>query len=289
MWNCHCHSCRKASSVAYATWIKTRVASFSWLMVKSLLSLRYSSKTMLRTFCSRCGSVLPAYTEKDDCIFLPVRGITSEHNLAPTLDPFSDEMPAWYDMNNHLPCYTVAPGRGRALEPSAGQHKRCLNSIIEGGCLCGSIGHRIAGEVDAIRGCHCSRCRRRSGGAFIACMPVLFSDFQIDGDEKNITSFLLPKSAYYAYSFCSTCGTLIPTILPDGKRAAIAAGSLGSTPPVKIMSILHILRSVRPKIDIEHGFSVAAAIGCAKNGHLNNKACGVKIPDTHNFQSGELL
>lgn len=234
MWNCHCYSCRKASSVAYATWIKTQVSSFSWLIAKSLISRHYSSKTMLRSFCSRCGSVLPAYSEKENYIFLPASGITTEHNLVPSTDLFTLEMPTWYDMNGHLPCHTIKTGREHVREQYADQHTECLNSENEGGCLCGSIRYRITGVVDAIRACHCSRCRRRSGSAYFSAMPVLFSEFHLDGDEKNIASFFLPGSQYYGYNFCRTCGTLIPTVFPDGKRTVIAAGSLDTTPPIRL-------------------------------------------------------
>lgn len=217
MWNCHCHECRKASSVAFAVWIKSQPSSFSWLSVKSPVSLRYSSATMLRSFCSRCGTVLPAYSEKENCIFLPASGITTEHTLEPSADLFTDEKPPWYATGDR---------------PSIPATSECQHAENEGSCLCGSISYRITGEVDAIRACHCSRCRRRSGSAWFSAMPVLFSEFHIAGDEENMTSFFLPGSQYYGYSFCRSCGTLIPGIFPDGKRTVIAAGSLDSTPAV---------------------------------------------------------
>ena len=56
------------------------------------------------------NGVLPAYSEKDDCIFLPAGGITSEHNLAPTLDPVTDEMPAWWlNLDKKERCFSEHP------------------------------------------------------------------------------------------------------------------------------------------------------------------------------------
>ncbi len=235
IWNCHCHSCRKANSVAYATWIKTRVSSFKWLTIKSPITKRYSSPTMQRSFCSRCGSILPAYSKKEGSMFLPAGGITNEHSLVPSADLHADEMPLWHTMPDQ---------RRRDTKPVTGSlcdtqnsvlHTECPDRKTTGSCLCGAIKYSVSGEADAIRGCHCSRCRQRSGSAYFTGMPVLFTDFEIDGDENNITSFFLAGSQYYGYRFCRTCGTLVPSIFPDGKRTVIAAGSLDSTPPVRLM------------------------------------------------------
>jgi hypothetical protein len=144
----------------------------------------------------------------------------------PAADLFTDEIPSWYLMDNHMPRHVVTADQDHTGEQQG------AGSENEGSCLCGSISYRITGETDAIRACHCSRCRQRSGSAWFSAMPVLFSEFNIVGDEENVTSFFLSGSQYYGYSFCRICGTLIPGIFPDGKRTVIAAGSLDSTPAV---------------------------------------------------------
>lgn len=228
MWNCHCQTCRKTSSVAFATWIKTEVASFKWLDQKSSVISYYSSPAMLRSFCSKCGTVLPAFHEKDNCVFLPASGISTEHDLSPTADLFVEEIPSWYDLND-------AGAEVSVESKNTDWQAMDLHRKNEGSCLCGKIKYSITGEVDAIRGCHCSRCRQRSGTAFFAGLPVLFTDFQISGDENNTNEYFLPDSQYYRYSFCNSCGTVIPGIFPDGKRTVIGAGTLDSTSPVRLM------------------------------------------------------
>ena len=175
--------------------------------------------------------MLPAYNEKEECIFLPASGITTGHGLEPSADQFSDEIPEWYGMDTHQPCSVDVIDSAVESDQSSAQQAEFPTGTNEGSCLCGSLKYRITGGTDAIRGCHCSRCRQRSGASFFSAMPVLFSKFHIDGAEENITSFFLDGSQYYGYSFCNSCGTLIPTIFPDGKRTVIAAGSLDSTPP----------------------------------------------------------
>ncbi|MBT4522619.1 MAG: hypothetical protein HOC23_21690 [Halieaceae bacterium] len=227
MWNCHCADCRKASSVAYATWIKTRPSSFSWIDVKSPVSLRYSSESMLRSFCSSCGTVLPVYDEKEDCIMLPAGGITTDHGLTPSMDCCTDQIPTWYAMDG------CQPNSVNEIEDKAGS---CTS---EGSCLCGSITYSISGEHSGIRGCHCSRCRIRSGAAFFSAVPVLVSAYAPAFDESVTTVFFLPGSQYYRYSFCSSCGSLAPTLFPGAKRAVIPAGTLDTNPPLGLSHYIY--------------------------------------------------
>lgn len=231
MWKCHCQPCRKASSVAYATWIRGHPHSFSWSSGEELITLHRSSPTMLRAFCSCCGSVLPAYNERDKCIFLPASGIDTEHALVFTADRYIQQVPDWHSLYEPLPGSAAVSSRG-SLEASSQGDQPGRDCQQHGSCLCGDLSYRISGEFDAIRACHCSRCRRRSGSAYFAALPVNISELQLQGDEREITSYFLPGSQYYAYSFCRRCGSLAPAVFPNGKRGVVAAGTLDSSPPV---------------------------------------------------------
>lgn len=245
MWNCHCKFCRKSSSVAYATWIKTPRPAFWWGAEKSPRVQYKTPDDIVRSFCSRCGSILPAHNEKEDCIYLPASGISTEHDLCPTADHGTDHMPAWYRMKNHHPL--TVPVSNKAETTAGNPHMDC-----QGSCLCGKITYRISGAADAIRGCHCSRCRRRSGSGFFAAMPMMISDFQITGDKDHITSFFLQGSQYYGYSFCNSCGTLIPGIFPDGKRTIVAMGSMDTEPLLPLTYHIYV-SSKAPWLEIRAG------------------------------------
>ncbi|MCB1679023.1 MAG: GFA family protein [Halioglobus sp.] len=221
MWNCHCVNCRKASGVAFATWIKSAPAGFKWLRGGSAVASYDSSPALRRAFCARCGSVLPAHHLAGDYMMLPAGGIATAHGLTPAADLYNASAGTWYD--DDTPC------RQADLEADL---RRCRHT---GSCLCGAVTYTVTGQTDAIRACHCSRCRRRCGAGFFTGMPVLISDFQLRGDTGALTSFALPDTQYYRYRFCRGCGTILPGALPGTDRAVIAAGTLDSPPPVRLL------------------------------------------------------
>ncbi len=70
-----------------------------------------------------------------------------------------------------------------------------------GQCLCGAVTY-TADAVDAdVHSCHCSMCRRWSGGPGFAASV---GEIEFAGEE-NITRF--DSSAWAERGFCKTCGT----------------------------------------------------------------------------------
>ena len=51
-------------------------------------------------------------------------------------------------------------------------------SPAEGGCLCGSVRYRVAGDPVAATLCHCGSCRRASGGTNVAWAVFDKRDFE---------------------------------------------------------------------------------------------------------------
>ena len=58
--HCHCDTCRKAHSAAFATTAKVKREHFSWIRGEDLLRAFESSPGKMRRFCSRCGTQLIA-------------------------------------------------------------------------------------------------------------------------------------------------------------------------------------------------------------------------------------
>lgn len=89
---------------------------------------------------------------------------------------------------------------------------------MKGHCLCGAVGI-TARDNPEMSACHCSTCRRWSGGPFLTVHAG--KEVQISGTEK-VTVFR--SSDWAERGFCSTCGThlfyrLVPAneyILPAG-------------------------------------------------------------------------
>jgi hypothetical protein len=54
--HCHCRTCQKAHSAAFATTARVRREDFRWTQGEDVRSAYESSPGKLRHFCTRCGS-----------------------------------------------------------------------------------------------------------------------------------------------------------------------------------------------------------------------------------------
>lgn len=96
-----------------------------------------------------------------------------------------------------------------------------MGERYEGGCQCGSLGYRIDASLEDIAHCHCSICRRSSGGILTTWLTV----------EK--TSFHWTRSTPKAFAsspsctryFCGDCGAhlaLHTDLSPDTLDVSVA-------------------------------------------------------------------
>jgi hypothetical protein len=86
-----------------------------------------------------------------------------------------------------------------------------------GGCLCGSVRFEASPLRLDMDACHCSMCRRWSGGVFMA-VPC--------GDgvafQSAATLGIYRSSEYGERLFCRECGSSLIWRLQDGSSAAVA-------------------------------------------------------------------
>ncbi|HVM99386.1 MAG TPA: GFA family protein [Caulobacteraceae bacterium] len=76
-----------------------------------------------------------------------------------------------------------------------------------GRCLCGAVTYEIAGALAGVQLCHCSQCRRASGSAFAANMPVRAGNFRITAGERTLKAY--ESSPGKERVFCGACGSPI--------------------------------------------------------------------------------
>jgi hypothetical protein len=85
--------------------------------------------------------------------------------------------------------------------------------MIRGGCLCGGIRFEVARAVGPFELCHCNRCRKASGSAFVPWLGVLREDFRLLQGEELIRRYEAPlrdKPPPYRTCFCGRCGSPVP-------------------------------------------------------------------------------
>jgi hypothetical protein len=81
----------------------------------------------------------------------------------------------------------------------------------EGGCLCGAVRYRVAGDAVVTAWCHCTICRRSAGAPAVA-----WAMFPIDG-----FAYTAGKPGVYestpgvSRTFCAACGTPLACTGPN--------------------------------------------------------------------------
>jgi len=104
---------------------------------------------------------------------------------------------------------------------------------IRGSCLCGSVRFEIDRAVGPFELCHCRRCRKASGSAFVAGLGVLTADFRmLEGAEwvRRYEAPLLERPPAYRVAFCARCGSPVPDPAPDADWFEVPAGLLEDDP-----------------------------------------------------------
>jgi len=109
-------------------------------------------------------------------------------------------------------------------------------SMIRGSCLCGGVQLEIARAVGPFELCHCNRCRKASGSAFVAGLRVLRDDFRLLQGRELITTYEAPiweNPPAYRTSFCSRCGSPVPCPFADSPWFEVPAGLLDDDPQLR--------------------------------------------------------
>lgn len=94
----------------------------------------------------------------------------------------------------------------------------------KGRCLCGAVTFSVDGGKNEVGACHCSMCRRWSGGPLLvleAGNGVTFSG------EDSISVY--KSSEWGERGFCSKCGTNLFWRMSDGSFCVVSAGALEDT------------------------------------------------------------
>jgi hypothetical protein len=108
--------------------------------------------------------------------------------------------------------------------------------MIRGSCLCGGVRFEIARVVGPFELCHCSRCRKASGSAFVAGLGVSREDFRLLQGRDLIKTYESPiREAPPAYRacFCSRCGSPVPDPFAESPWFEVPAGVLDDDPQLR--------------------------------------------------------
>jgi hypothetical protein len=102
--------------------------------------------------------------------------------------------------------------------------------MIKGSCCCGRIKFQLKEKPLMMGTCHCSRCRKASGGTFVFVTKESLE--WVEG--KDFVATYIPNPPFkYNRNFCSSCGTSLGEILSSEKSFPISAHCLDDDPEVR--------------------------------------------------------
>jgi hypothetical protein len=108
--------------------------------------------------------------------------------------------------------------------------------MIRGSCLCRGVRFEITRTVGPFELCHCSRCRKANGSAFVAGLAVERADFRLVQGGDLIQTFEAPvreSPPAYRTHFCSRCGSPVPDAFGDSTSLEVPAGLLDDDPQLR--------------------------------------------------------
>ena len=92
-----------------------------------------------------------------------------------------------------------------------------MGERLNGGCLCGAVRFSAEPKDRSMGVCHCSMCRRWSGGVYMAVECT--GDVAI-GDETALGVYR--SSGYGERVFCKTCGASLMWRMQDGSHHSVS-------------------------------------------------------------------
>ena len=106
---CHCSLCRKASGSAFAANVVVEGEDFAIVAGDEAIGRHRSSATLVREFCTRCGS--PLVSRRDGITQVRVRmgTLDTPHAHGPGAHIFVASKADWFEIHDTLPQHTDRP------------------------------------------------------------------------------------------------------------------------------------------------------------------------------------
>jgi len=100
--------------------------------------------------------------------------------------------------------------------------------MTTGSCLCGAVRYEIDGPFSAMVNCHCSMCRKEHGTEFATFAVAPAEGFRWLAGEDRVANYA--SSPQGGRSFCRSCGSALPSVIPGMQVVVAPAGNLEGDP-----------------------------------------------------------
>ncbi len=109
-------------------------------------------------------------------------------------------------------------------------------AMIRGSCLCGGVRFELDRAAGPFELCHCTRCRKASGSAFVAGIYAKREDLRLLQGQDLVRTYDAPlrdTPPPYRACFCSRCGSPLPDLESRSPTLEIPAGILDDDPALR--------------------------------------------------------
>jgi len=102
--------------------------------------------------------------------------------------------------------------------------------MLDGRCECGAVRYRVADAFEYAMNCHCSRCRAGTGSAFKPFGGIQREKLEVvEGPDR----LLVWGDDEGNHTRCGVCGSLLYSVVRDGRWVHVALGSLADEPSIR--------------------------------------------------------
>jgi hypothetical protein len=221
---CHCSMCRTHHGALYGASVGVERSRFRWLGGKAAVRAHWSSRSFERTFCRHCGSKVPAASHIADVVLVPAGTLDAELDAKPRAHIFVGSKSPLTELSDALPKFEAYPP-GVDL-PTSDPPASAAGGRLHGSCLCREVAYVLDVAPVRIAHCHCSLCRRSRGGPFATTALLEADELRWTRGEDAIATYRMPPPRSYGTDFCASCGSLLPTVVPEAGVAVIQVGAV---------------------------------------------------------------
>jgi hypothetical protein len=123
--------------------------------------------------------------------------------------------------------------------------------MLKGSCLCGGIRYEIDADLTSVSNCHCSQCRKASGGAFVTSTTIPADAFRFVSGAELLKEW--ESSPGRRRCFCGRCGSpILKRNDADPESFRLRLGTLDTDPGVKPSKHIYV-GSKAPWFEIADG------------------------------------
>jgi hypothetical protein len=102
--------------------------------------------------------------------------------------------------------------------------------VLVGKCECGTVRYSVADQFLYAANCHCSQCRASTGAAFKPFAGIEREKLEIADGADNL---LIVGEEDANHTRCASCGSLLYSVVRDGRYVHVALGSLVDAPAIR--------------------------------------------------------